>query len=46
MRMAADMANSTSVLLEGVGHAGVLQAPEVIASHVRRFCDLSVSNED
>jgi len=46
MRMAADMANSTSVLLEGVGHAGVLQAPEVIAGHVRRFCDLSVSNDD
>jgi pimeloyl-ACP methyl ester carboxylesterase len=36
--MAATMPHAEMVLLLGVGHAGALQAPEVIAAHIRRFC--------
>ena len=36
--MARAMPNAESLLLRGVGHAGALQAPEIIAAHIRRFC--------
>ncbi len=36
--MARTMPNAEPVLLRGVGHAGALQAPDVIAAHIRRFC--------
>jgi pimeloyl-ACP methyl ester carboxylesterase len=35
--MADVIPNVRSTLLEGVGHAGVLQVPEEIAAHLRRF---------
>jgi 3-oxoadipate enol-lactonase len=36
--MAEAMPRAEFVLLRGVGHAGALQAPEAIATHIRRFC--------
>jgi 3-oxoadipate enol-lactonase len=36
--MARAMPGAEAVLLRGLGHAAALQAPEVIAAHIRRFC--------
>ena len=38
LSMAKMLPNSEHVLLPGVGHAGALQAPEMIATHIRSFC--------
>lgn len=36
--MAQEMGQAEPVLLQGLGHAGALQAPELVAGHIRRFC--------
>ena len=38
MSMATMIQHSEVVLLNGIGHAGCLQAPEAIANHIQRFC--------
>jgi pimeloyl-ACP methyl ester carboxylesterase len=36
--MAATMPHAEGLMLRGIGHAGALQVPEIIAAHIRRFC--------
>jgi 3-oxoadipate enol-lactonase len=38
LRMASLLRDAESVLLPGVGHAGAIQAPELLARHILRFC--------
>lgn len=38
LRMASQLPDAESVLLPGVGHASTIQAPELVARHIRRFC--------
>jgi pimeloyl-ACP methyl ester carboxylesterase len=42
--MATLIKDSEAIVLDGVGHAGCLQAPEVIARRIRRFCISTAKN--
>jgi 3-oxoadipate enol-lactonase len=38
LRMASQLPDAESVLLPGVAHASTIQAPELVARHIVRFC--------
>ena len=38
MALADEVPGAERVVLDGVGHAGAVQVPDVIAHHVKRFC--------
>lgn len=38
LRMASQLPDAESVLLPGIAHASTIQAPEVVARHIQRFC--------
>jgi len=44
--MAAMIRDSEAILLDGVGHAGCLQAPEIIAGHIKRHCPADAHTTD